>query len=185
MKIIVVTTSILGGLVLPKTVTQFAITYLLFLMVFDFITGIWASYVERKEDLKVDKFKSDTKWVNNLLYICNNGFIYGLRHIFVNLTNTVKSEKLKLMGVKFLLYFSTIIVTYIFEDIFFIKKFNLYFSDLKFSLTLSVILFWSAVEWWSIFFENFKTIGIDIKGLLFKLIKNLLQIKTEITKLDK
>lgn len=169
--------------ILPKNNTQIAIAYLIGLMILDFITGIMASYVEAENKQELEKYKTTNKFLNSLLYFVNTGIVYKIRNLLFKLSQVITSKKLKLSGVKAILYFSTIIVTYIFEQIFFIKSFNLSFSDLKFSLTLSMILFWSAVEWYSIFFENFKKIGIDFKLIIRNMIKNILNIKSEFDKL--
>lgn len=175
--------AIMSGLILPKTTTQFAITYLLILIVLDFITGIMASYIQYKDIVNAVKLRSKIVFIDKILMFFNTGAIYKIRCFEEKFKRVVSSKKLKMSGVKLLLYFSTILVTYFFEQIFFIKNFKLDFSNLSFSLTLAIILFWSAVEWHSIFFENFKKIGIDVKAIIFDLIKNFLNLKKEVDKL--
>lgn len=169
-------------IILPKTPTQIAITYLLFLMILDFLTGILASYHTKENKIDCERYRSKNKYINSVLYILNNGILYNIRNFWYKLTQVITKQKIKRTGIKVLLYFSTILVTSFFEQIFFIKEFDLKFSELKFSLTLFIILFWSLIEWYSIFFENFKNMGFDVISSIKKVIKKILEIKTEIDK---
>jgi len=53
--------------------------------------------------------------------------------------------------------------------IFQLKTFTLLVSDMKLNLVIGVIGFWCIVESYSIFFENFKKMGIDIKSTIKKI----------------
>ena len=131
-----------------------ALIFILFgLMLFDFITGIMASYKEYF-DLKNIHFRKVSDFTKN----------WG---------NVVKSEKLKKSGVKFFLYAGTVLMAYLFENILFIKMFSLGFSEAKFTLSSVIAIFWCLVEVHSIFFENFKRMG-------FSIIKKVKDIKEDV-----
>jgi len=122
--------------------TQKAIMFLIGMMMMDFVTGIGASYSRRKRDKKAGK------------------------DVAVRL---ISSEKLRRSGVKFLLYSMTILTSFGIQWIFQLKTFTLSITDLQMTLTLGIISFWCIVEFYSIFFENFKDMGIDIKLIVKKL----------------
>ena len=128
---------------------------LIILMVFDFITGIGASYflLKKYEKENPDEEKKDL----------------------------ISSEKLKGSGVKFLLYSMTILSAYNLNNTFQLKSFSLPISDIQFNLTLLIIGFWCLVECYSIVFENFRDMGIDVKKIIKKII-NLRKIIEEKTK---
>ena len=125
---------------------RYALYFLLALMVLDFITGIGASYSEHKK-----KKKENPE---------------------LDLDILISSEKLKKSGVKFLLYATTIIAAYFLEQIFLLKAFEFGFSDGKFTISIIVIGFWSAVEIYSIVFENFKRMGFDVIERVKIIIRN-------------
>lgn len=125
------------------TNTQKAIGVLVMLMIFDFVTGIGASYFKKK---KLEKSKPELK--NQSL---------------------ISSEKLKKSGVKFLLYSMTILCSYFLGVIFQLKTFKIIVSDLEMNLCIGVVGFWCVVECYSIFFENFKDMGVDIKLIVKKI----------------
>lgn len=125
---------------LAKT-TGMAIEFLIFLMITDFFTGIGASYFETKKASKVK----------------------------VGLVDIISSEKLKRSGLKFMLYSLTILTAFFLQKIFQLKTFTLLVSDMKLNLVIGVIGFWCVVECYSIFFENFKKMGIDVKATIKKI----------------
>lgn len=125
------------------TTTKKAIAFLVVLMIFDFATGIGASYSRKK------KREKENPNIEKLPLI--------------------SSEKLKKSGVKFLLYSMTILTSYFMGIIFELKTFELSISDLQLNLCIGVIAFWCLVECYSIFFENFKDMGLDIKSIVRKL----------------
>lgn len=128
------------------TTTQQAIAFLVLLMVFDFITGIGASISKKR------KFEKENPEIEKI--------------------RLISSEKLRKSGVKFLLYSMTILSSYFMQAIFQLKNFTLIISNIQINLCIGVIGFWCIVELYSIFFENFKDMGIDIK-LIIRKITNL------------
>jgi len=135
------------------TNTQKAIVVLIMLMIFDFITGIGASYFK--------KIKSEK----------NNPSLKK--------QNLISSEKLKKSGVKFLLYSMTIFSSYFLGVIFQLKTFTIIVSNLEMNLCIGVIGFWCIVESYSIFFENFKEMGIDVKLIVKRLTDLVTFFKTK------
>lgn len=133
--------------------TKEALKFLFGLMVIDFITGIGASYFEKR---KVERIHPELKT-----------------------QNLISSEKLKLSGVKFLVYTASIILAYWIEKIFFIKSFAISFSDAHFSVTVSVIAFWMVVEFYSIVFENFKRMGFDVVQKTLTIVRKFKATKKE------
>lgn len=133
----------LAPVIVPVTMaktTGMAIELLIFLMITDFFTGIIGNYLEiRKTDKKA------------------------------SLVDIISSEKLKRSGVKFMLYSLTIITAFFLQRIFQLKTFTLLVSDMRLNLVIGVIGFWCVVECYSIFFENFKKMGIDIKSTIKKI----------------
>jgi hypothetical protein len=124
-------------------------------MFFDLFTGI---LVSRKEKKEAEKLKPELK--NESL---------------------ITSKKLKLGFVKFLLYGSSILIAYNLQEIAKIHAFNFSFSDLKFSITMLIILSCCVVEIYSIFFENFKKLGFDILKIASKIIDTYRKGKSKIT----
>jgi hypothetical protein len=134
------------------TNTQKAIGVLVMLMIFDFGTGIGASYFKKKKEEKTNpELKSKS---------------------------LISSEKLKKSGVKFLLYSMTIFSSYFMGLIFQLKTFTILVSNLEMNLCIGVVGFWCLVECYSIFFENFKDMGVDIK-LIVKKITSLISFLKE------
>ncbi|WP_281754728.1 phage holin family protein [Neptunitalea chrysea] len=141
--------------VLPIVISaKGALKVLFALMILDFITGIYASHVEKR---KVEKINPELK--NEPL---------------------ISSEKLKLSGVKFMLYVATILLAYFVEKIFFIKSFAIGFSDAHFTITVIVIAFWIVVEFYSVVFENFKRMGFDVIRKLTKIISKFKSTKNQL-----
>ncbi len=133
-----------------------AINLLFFLMIIDFCTGIGASYFKKKKEEKENHNEK-----KSLL---------------------ISSEKLKMSGLKFILYTTSILLAYFVENVFFIKPFQISLSSANFTLTILVISFWCLVEFYSILFENFKAMGLDIMAIGFKLIKKYKNVKQELNK---
>jgi hypothetical protein len=123
--------------------TQKAIGLLVFLMICDFGTGVGASISKERKYRKANP---------NL----------PKRRI-------ISSEKLRRSGVKFLLYSLTILTSFGLQIVFQLKTFNISVSNMELTLTIGVIAFWCIVEFYSIFFENFKEMGIDIKSIVRKI----------------
>jgi phage-related holin len=138
---------------------QLALLLLFGLMVLDFITGILASYFEREKDKKLATPEA-------LILILSKYLI--------------SSEKLKLSGVKFTLYTSTILLAYFIQNIFFIKSFSFGFSDAHFTISIVVVSFWCVVEFYSIVFENFKRMGFDVLAIFFKIFNKYKSTKDKI-----
>lgn len=172
--------SFIGSILLTTSHTESAIYLMILLMGIDFITGLIASFIEEKKEFYASFFSSKNKLINNFLYLSNKGSIYKVRCFLMKLNHIITSDKLKDTIVKVFLYFGTIIITYLFESLFIIKQFKVFFSDLNFTLTLSLVLFCIGREFYSIFFENFKRMGIDVKSVLSKYFKIIKDVKKEI-----
>lgn len=113
----------------------------------DFITGILASWREKKE---AEKLNPDLKK-----------------------EDLISSDKLKLSGIKAFTYASAILAVWGIEKVFIIKSFKFdSISDQDMTITLIFIGFCCAIEFYSIFFENFKRAGFDIKSKAMTIIKN-------------
>jgi phage-related holin len=124
-------------IILPGLSTaQQTLLLLAILFVFDFITGVIASWIEYKKGL------SEPATISS--------------HFFT-------SEKMRTSGVKFITYGLGIITAYILESIFLIKEFEpSHLTTQKLTLTTIVTLFFCIVESYSIFFENIKRMGFDL-----------------------
>ena len=136
------------GVVAITVQFELALKLLFSLMILDFVTGILASYFEREKAKKVATPEA-------LALIL-------AKHL-------ISSEKLKLSGVKFTLYTSTILLSYFIQNIFFIKTFSFGFSEANFTISIVVVSFWCVVEFYSIIFENFKRMGVDVLAIVFKM----------------
>lgn len=134
---------------------KLAIAILLIVMIFDFITGVIASIIEKK---KAEKENPE-----------------------LSLKNWMSSDKLKKSGGKFFLYASTILLAFLLEKVFFIKSFSTGFTDAQLTLTVSVVLWWIAVELYSIFKENLPRAGFDVFDKISKIIKLIKSTKNQIT----
>lgn len=151
-----------GLMVMPLAATlplivdvKLSIAILFIVMIFDFITGIAASLVEKKKVEKVNPELKSESWIS--------------------------SEKLKRSGGKFFLYASTILLAYLIEKVFFVKSFSVKFTDAQLTITVSVVLWWIAVELYSIFKENLPRAGFDIFAKLSAIIKVFKSTKNQIT----
>ncbi len=120
----------------------------------DFATGVGASYIEKK---KAEKINPELK---------NQ--------------NLISSEKMKMCFVKFLLYGGSILTAKLLTIAFLVKPFTFDWFEESLSLTLLVIMACSLVEIYSIFFENFKRMGIDIYGFASKVIDKFVKLKSKL-----
>lgn len=135
--------------------TEKAIGLLIILMIVDFATGIGASISKTRAYHK--KFPKEEK------------------------QRIISSEKLRKSGVKFLLYSMTILTSAGLQYVFGLETFEVYLIKMPISLTIGVILFWCIVELYSIFFENFKDMGVDIKSIFAKITGLIKFAKTKIS----
>ena len=130
------------------TSVQKALLLLLIFFVIDFITGILASWKEKKE---AEKTKPELKEVS-----------------------LISSDKLKLSAVKAFTYASAILGGWGIEKVFFIKTFK--FDNVStegLTITLIFIGFCCAIEFYSIVFENFKKMGFDIAKSFLTVVKGI------------
>lgn len=138
------------------TNTEKAIYLLIGFYALDFITGILASWKEKQEAEKTDPSLKEQ--------------------------SLISSEKLKLSGVKAFTYASAILAVWGIEKVFIIKSFKFdSFSDQHMTITLVFIGFCCSIEFYSIFFENFKRAGFDIRKKLFAVIGEVKKIITKST----
>lgn len=138
------------------TNTQKAIYLLIAFFILDFITGILASWREKREAEEKDPSLKEK--------------------------NLISSEKLKLSGIKAFTYASAILAVYGIEKVFIIRSFKFdHISEQHMTITLIFIGFCCSVEFYSVFFENFKRAGFDIKKNLFKVIGEIKKIITKVT----
>lgn len=119
------------------TIPQKALILLGGLFVVDFITGIWACWIEYKKDWPIDQ-------------------ITGRRE------RLIKSAKLRLSAVKFGTYAIMILGAYGIEWVFILGEFEPHERLQKMTLATIVIAFCCVIEFYSIFFENVKRMGFDI-----------------------
>lgn len=139
------------------TSVQKALLLLLIFFVIDFITGILASWKEKKE---AEKTKPELKEVS-----------------------LISSDKLKLSAVKAFTYASAILGVWGIEKVFFIKTFK--FDNVStegLTITLIFIGFCCAIEFYSIVFENFKRMGFDIAKKFLFMVKSVKKIIFQVEK---
>lgn len=135
-----------------RTPTQMVLILLFGLFLLDFATGIYASWIEKKQ-----KEKEDPELAKE---------------------NLISSKKLRLSGVKAFIYCSGTLAVYGVEKVFFIKTFKFEsVSEQGFTITMLIVAFFCAIEFYSIFFENFKRAGFDIVAM----VKKIKGTKTELT----
>lgn len=138
------------------TNTEKAIYLLIIFFVFDFITGILASWKEKREAEKTDPSLKEK--------------------------SLISSEKLKLSGIKAFTYASAILAVWGIEKVFIIKSFKFdSISEQNMTITLIFIGFCCSVEFYSVFFENFKRAGFDIRKKLFAVIGEVKKIINKVT----
>lgn len=136
---------------------QKALLLLLLFFILDFITGILASWKEKKEE---EKTKPELK---------NKDLI--------------SSEKLKLSAVKAFTYTTAILGVWGIEKVFFIRTFK--FENVStegLTVTLIFVGFCCSIEFYSIVFENFKRMGFDIAKSFINVVKNIKKIIFQVEK---
>lgn len=149
-------------------ITQQALLFLLGSFILDFITGVYASYIETKAKIKPLEKKPNTKWKRFLNMIDTLG-------------KTISSEKLRKSVVKAIAYSLIVICTYGIQVIFFVKKFKFSnMSDREFTITLIVIGFCIITELWSVFKENLPRAGYDIGGAIMNVVRGVKKVKKDI-----
>lgn len=117
---------------------QLSFVLLFGLFLADFGTGILASYYVKREEEKTNPALKEE--------------------------NLISSEKAKYSVVKGLAYTMSSLGVYFIEKIFFIKTFRIdSISEKDLTITLIWVGFCSAIEFYSIFFENFKKMGFDLR----------------------
>lgn len=139
------------------TSVQKALLLLLLFFIIDFITGILASWKEKKEKEKVDPTLKEQ--------------------------SLISSDKLKLSAVKAFTYTSAILGVWGIEKVFFIKTFK--FDNVTtegLTITLIFIGFCCAIEFYSIVFENFKRMGFDIAKRFISVVKGAKKIVFQVEK---
>lgn len=112
--------------------------------VLDFITGIWASYIEFYKNLPPKKPNAPKRYV-------------------------IKSRKLKLSAVKFIVYGLMLLVAHGIEWAFLPGEFQPHSSLSQMTITTIAAGFLCAIEIYSIVFENFKRMGFDVIAKFRKL----------------
>lgn len=141
------------AIVVPAfTTPQKALILLAGLFIGDFITGIWASWIEFKKALPVTPGS-------------------GKRYV-------IQSSKLRLSAVKFGTYGFMILTGYGLEWAFVPGEFEPHERLAKMTITTFVIAFCCAVEAYSIVFENVKRMGFDV----IQKIKNITGVYKSIKK---
>lgn len=136
---------------------QKALLLLLIFFIIDFVTGILASWKEKRE-----KEKTDSKLKEQSL---------------------ISSDKLKLSAVKAFTYASAILGVWGIEKVFFIKTFKFdNVSTERLTITLIFIGFCCAIEFYSIVFENFKRMGFDIAKKFIFVVKGAKKIIFQVEK---
>lgn len=140
---------------------QKAIFLLVGLFIADFVTGIIASYIEYKKAKELTPAGAD--------YL-------------------IQSSKLRLSLVKFITYCLAIVGAYGVEWVYVAVEFEVHENVNKMTVSTIVVAFCSAIEFYSIFFENLKRSGFDIvaKGkklisAITSLIKTVKNAKNEIS----
>jgi phage-related holin len=138
------------------TNTEKAIYLLICFFLLDFLTGIIASW---KEKIEAEKINPELKK-----------------------ENLISSEKLRLSGIKAFTYASAILAVWGIEKVFIIRSFKFdHISEEHMTITLIFIGFCCAIEFYSIFFENLKRSGYDIKKNLVKVIVEIKKIINKVT----
>jgi phage-related holin len=151
-------TAISGGTVIvaaSTTSVQKSLILLFIFFILDFITGIIASWREKKKaEINNPELKKKT---------------------------LISSEKLKLSAIKAFTYTSSILGVWAIEKIFFIKTFKFdSITDQDLTITIIFVGFCCAIEFYSIVFENFKRMGYDIAKKFLTMIKGLKKLFLEI-----
>lgn len=141
-----------------------ALFFLALTFILDFITGIYASYIENKNNRKLD-----------------GTYKPGVLNKILLFFDTITSEKLRKSIVKAIGYALFILLVFGVERVFVIKSFTfMHISDKNWTITLIAQAFCIAIEIYSIIFENIKRAGYDIAGGFVKVVKEYKSIKNEI-----
>ena len=139
------------------TSVQKALILLLIFFVIDFITGIIASWREKREKEKIDPTIKEQ--------------------------SLISSDKLKLSAVKAFTYASAILGVWGIEKVFFIRTFKFEnISTEHLTVTLIFVGFCCAIEFYSIVFENFKKMGFDISKKALSVIRHIKKIIFQVEK---
>jgi len=128
---------------------QWSLIVLGILFTIDFVTGVWASYVEYK------KAKGLTP--------ANGEYL-------------ITTQKLRLCIVKFISYSLAIALAWVVGFLFTIQEFSLHSAMRKFTLPTIVTISCSIIEVYSIFFENFKRMGYDLIAKIRNIIETIYTI---------
>lgn len=145
--------------------------YLLGLVyIIDFITGIYASFVEAKREESFIKIFATKK-------------TYWQR-VGTKITlffDTISSEKLRKSIVKAIAYLLLILLVFFVEKTFLIKAFQwVSISDKEWTITLIAQGICIGIEMYSIFLENLKRAGFDIVGSIIGVFKKFNTVKRQI-----
>lgn len=155
------------------TDVKYALFFLLIVFFIDFITGIYASFIENrnsKPHYQSEEYKQQ-RWLRRVL------------DKILLFFDTITSEKLRKSIVKAIGYSLFILLVFGVERIFVIKSFSLFnISDKNWTITLIAEAFCIAIEIYSILFENIKRAGYDLAGGFVKVIDQYKNIKNEIEK---
>jgi hypothetical protein len=104
-------------------------------------------------------------------------------HWFFGKGEGFSSDKAKKMGIKLLVYLIVPQLIVNIQKTLLLKNFKYStISDAEFELATIVVLFFCAVEGFSIVHENLPKCGIDLWGSLKKMIGFIKEVKSEITK---
>lgn len=138
----------------------------------DFATGIFASYYENL--LEEKKKPSYQKIADSSIGI---KFLFKLQFFISN----ISSEKLRKSVIKAIGYALFILLAYAIQHLFGIKtwKFDS-FSHVEWSLTLLAQAICIGFEIWSILFENFKRMGLDLIDMFLNIFSRYKEVKKEI-----
>lgn len=134
-------------------------------IIFDFITGVWASYEEAVKKLLEEK---GTKL---------KGFKQKLRFLFFDVAS---SEKFRLSFLKAFVYSGMILFVYFLEKLFFIKTSIDAVAIEEVTYTLITIALCCSVEIYSSIFENAKRAGFDLLEKIRNVFTFLKNVKNDI-----
>lgn len=135
----------------------------------DFVSGVYASYIETKVTYKKIKKSPAVGFWRKLLYKLEI------------LRETISSEKLRKSFVKALVYMAVIFFSFKLEQIFAFKTFKMSaVSERDFTVTTIVISIAIFIEAYSIFFENLPRAGFDIGAAFSKSVRGVKKVKKEV-----
>ncbi len=149
---------------LALTIFQQSLFLLLGVFTIDFLTGIYASYIENKKEASLIK-----------------GTITVRVKIGI-FKDTIKSEKLRKSAIKAIVYLLLVILSYAVEKIASLKPFNFEsISTVSYTFSTLAVGFCAAIEIWSIFIENLPRAGFDIVKTFTSAFAKAKEIKKDIT----